>query len=95
LALGLALALGLGQLSTGLIALGQAAIAIFFGLGQLATGYIAVGQFAFGKYVLVQMVEETFEQNCWSTRGKNKILIYLFTSVLSFGIGLDLMRDIP
>jgi len=46
-------------------------------------------------FLIVIMVEETFEQNCWSTRGKNKILIYLFTSALSFGIGLDMIRDIP
>jgi hypothetical protein len=69
---------GLGQLSTGLAAAGQVALAAFLGLGQLATGYIAIGQLALGRYVLAQA---GFGEFVWSVKRADPQAIEFFKSL--------------
>jgi hypothetical protein len=76
----LGLLLGLGQGSTGWIAIGQLAMGLYFGLGQMATGSIAIGQLGLGKYVLAQI---GFGEHVWSTKGSDAEAIEFFRNLLS------------
>jgi len=65
-------------MSKGIIAIGQAAIALFFALGQFTAGHIAIGQIAIGTYVLAQLGLGEF---AWTTKRADAQAIEFFKSL--------------
>jgi hypothetical protein len=70
---------GLGQATTGMVAVGQLAIAGIFGLGQIATGFVAIGQVGIGRYVLAQL---GFGENVWDMRRASPVAQQFFRAML-------------
>lgn len=68
---------GLGQGTTGVIAIGQFAIGLAFGLGQFTTGFVAIGQIAAGYYVLAQKGIGPF---VWDASGCSPVARQFFES---------------
>jgi hypothetical protein len=65
--------------ATGIVAVGQLAVAAIFGLGQVATGFVAIGQVGLGRYVLAQL---GFGTDVWDMRGASPVAQQLFRALL-------------